>query len=79
MWKSDAFVATALTVYGIETKKDFVAEPTECRKVATALTVYGIETDMPCHHRNHRIPVVTVLTVYGMRRRVQDSRGAKRR
>ena len=36
-------VATVLTVYGIETKKDvFIMKPPI--KVATALTVYGIET-----------------------------------
>ncbi len=37
-------VATALTVYGIETK--LLENPSfEGQKVATALTVYGIETN----------------------------------
>ena len=38
------FVATALTVYGIETMCSFRIELLLCG-VATALTVYGIETD----------------------------------
>ena len=37
-------VATALTVYGIETVKKLVDVPAEYPEVATALTVYGIET-----------------------------------
>ena len=36
-------VATALTVYGIETPNIFPGSPS-ARRVATALTVYGIET-----------------------------------
>ena len=36
-------VATALTVYGIETSQDL--ENTSVPRVATALTVYGIETN----------------------------------
>ena len=36
-------VATALTVYGIETR-DFIFHPVSLLSVATALTVYGIET-----------------------------------
>ena len=37
-------VATALTVYGIETLKDRYDMYVKDAKVATALTVYGIET-----------------------------------
>ena len=38
-------VATALTVYGIETLRKLVSKlPWICYGVATALTVYGIET-----------------------------------
>ena len=37
-------VATALTVYGIETVLD-ESQLYMIRRVATALTVYGIETD----------------------------------
>ena len=43
------------------------------------LTVYGIETIL-CTYNVERIDeVATAPTVYGMRRRVRDSRGAKRR
>ena len=37
-------VATALTVYGIETVEFVDRETLDSRIVATALTVYGIET-----------------------------------
>ena len=37
-------VATALTVYGIETSKTACRPATPPNAVATALTVYGIET-----------------------------------
>ena len=37
-------VATALTVYGIETRLTVVLLFKSLKKVATALTVYGIET-----------------------------------
>ena len=43
------------------------------------LTVYGIETYCHCRRQTHCQQVATVLTVYGMRRRVRDGRGAKRR
>ena len=46
--------------------------------VATALTVYGIETGF-VDRIIASTAVATALTVYGMRRRVRDSRGAKRR
>ena len=40
-------VATALTVYGIETRKVKVLTSVEFKLfVATALTVYGIETEL---------------------------------
>ena len=48
-------------------------------RVATALTVYGIETNQKQLQFLARFLVATVPTVYGMRRRVRDSRGAKRR
>ena len=48
--------------------------------VATALTVYGIETiTIFIMVFQNDLGVATALTVYGMRRRVRDSRGAKRR
>ena len=37
-------VATALTVYGIETQENFLLPLQALFTVATALTVYGIET-----------------------------------
>ena len=48
--------------------------------VATALAVYGIETFIypPIALFNNSL-VATALTVYSMRRRVRDSRGATRR
>ena len=39
-------VATALTVYGIETLKGYITHCTSLYTVATALTVYGIETQL---------------------------------
>ena len=40
------FVATVLTVYGIETAPDASFEHvTDLKQVATVLTVYGIETN----------------------------------
>ena len=98
-------VATALTVYGIETqiaplvilfitrlqqhlpftvlKLKRICKYSDCIifTVATALTVYGIETlkyqilNLGAAYER----VATALSVYGMRRRVRDSRGAKRR
>ena len=48
--------------------------------VATVLTVYGIETLLEATAQQCPLgTVATVLTVHGMRRRVRDSRGAKRR
>ena len=42
-------VATALTVYGIETTSEQLAAAGRLSEVATALTVYGIETkSAPC-------------------------------
>ena len=38
-------VATALTVYGIETPTAYAAMHNKSSTVATVLTVYGIETD----------------------------------
>ena len=39
------YVATALTVYGIETPADLASLRASASNVATALTVYGIETN----------------------------------
>ena len=73
-------VATVLTVYGIETIDKIAATVHEqWSSVATVLTVHGIET-FSCDRLNVCKDIVaTVLTVHGMRRRVRDSRGAKRR
>ena len=59
-------VATALTVYGIETNHIVGQYKAWIALVATALTVYGIETVVlptPCHQNNE---VATALTVYGI-------------
>ena len=49
-------------------------------KVATIPTVYGIEMHFaPEQNQDVIDSVAIVFTVYGMRRRVRDSRGAKRR
>ena len=44
MAKNNKKVATALTVYGIETIQDSYHNSSHHKIVATALTVYGIET-----------------------------------
>ena len=63
---ADCKVATALTVYGIET----VVKPHLKRiiffHVATALTVYGIETDFNSYTLDIFFSVATALTVYGI-------------
>ena len=60
-------VATALTVYGIETFWRLVSIGRPPRKVATALTVYGIETHFNMFIANTCFTVVaTALTVYGI-------------
>ncbi len=63
---ADCKVATALTVYGIET----VVKPHLKRiiffHVATALTVYGIETLKILTECSVRFSVATALTVYGI-------------
>ena len=60
-------VATALTVYGIETNSSFSFQ-FESERVATALTVYGIETYIGqlC---GFPTTVATALTVYGIETR----------
>ena len=61
------YVATALTVYGIETILSAIILPLS-KPVATALTVYGIETQLrqlTSYMRNHW-HVATALTVYGI-------------
>ena len=59
------YVATALTVYGIETDNCqlYICEQVV---VATALTVYGIETVGFIIGIILRLPVATALTVYGI-------------
>ena len=57
------YVATALTVYGIETEVVF---PYDALYVATALTVYGIETATISAWRFTSHQVATALTVYGI-------------
>ena len=58
----------------------FLAFVRKHRSVATAPTVYGIETALALQVVVGCIRcVATAPTVYGMRRRVRDSRGAKRR
>ena len=47
--------------------------------VATTPTACGIETGTFYRSLFKNFSVATVLTAYGMRRRVRDSRGAKRR
>ena len=47
--------------------------------VVTVLTVYGIETLSGLTRPRNMHKVATAPTVYGMRRRVRGSRGAKRR
>ena len=46
-------VATALTVYGIETQQALHHLQEYLERVATALTVYGIET----HYQLHRYQI----------------------
>ena len=61
-------VATALTVYGIETSKNPLAGNFSMLPVvATALTVYGIETSKTaCRPATPPNAVATALTVYGI-------------
>ena len=61
------FVATALTVYGIETFSHGEYLLQYERLVATALTVYGIETDIIMSpFIKSTLTVATALTVYGI-------------
>ena len=59
-------VATALTVYGIETHTIAAVATVTIATVATALTVYGIETSNECFILDTFIQVATALTVYGI-------------
>ena len=60
------FVATAPTVYGIETRSKRHARSKNIR-VATAPTVYGIETNKRAEGRVRRYSAVaTAPTVYGI-------------
>ena len=55
-------VATALTVYGIETALMEVALLSDATKVATALTVYGIETpNLPYNYGELLLPLQQLL------------------
>ena len=61
---NEVMVATALTVYGIETLC-YISSHKSIALVATALTVYGIETSL--NAKNSRpVYVATALTVYGI-------------
>ena len=62
-------VATALTVYGIETLY-YPLQMHHSYLVATALTVYGIET-LECFKLKVAIVVATVLTVYGIETKIR--------
>ena len=59
-------VATALTVYGIETSNVEMTLICFFGHVATALTVYGIETLNSSSSYSHSLTVATALTVYGI-------------
>ena len=59
-------VATALTVYGIETSLWLLKAQDQPSSVATALTVYGIETHLVESLNNVFGKVATALTVYGI-------------
>ena len=60
------FVATVLTVYGIETQAEGI-DINSVDLVATVLTVYGIETfPTICRPQVSVGRVATVLTVYGI-------------
>ena len=58
-------VATALTVYGIETSLWLLKAQDQPSSVATALTVYGIETSNGVPKSSNSL-VATALTVYGI-------------
>ena len=61
------FVATVLTVYGIETGRiEVFSIPKLFGKVATVLIVYGIETVLASANISVIQAVATVLTVYGI-------------
>ena len=63
---AEPFVATALTVYGIETITN-IFHSNILITVATALTVYGIETLLGIPSTSScSLPVATALTVYGI-------------
>ena len=71
-------VATALTVYGIETPYLRQNEHIDILYVATVLTVYGIETrDYLSRKHKNDWNVATAPIIYGMRRMVRGSRGAR--
>ena len=60
-----AAIATAPTVYGIETKNDSSIF-WHIDYIATAPTVYGIETRTILLHLLENLLVATALTVYGI-------------
>ena len=65
------YVATVLTVYGIETYQQLLIVNHTTHLVATVLTVYGIETQIQCC-LILGLQVATVLTVYGIDTRQFD-------
>ena len=73
-------VATALTVYGIETHlhKEILVIPAFRLQQPLPFTVLK-QSRFDTKGFLLLVFVATALTVYGMRRRVRDGRGAKRR
>ena len=61
-----AFVATVLTVYGIETSITAYHSVPSNYTVATVLTACGIETIRMTHVDRNKFDVATVPTVYGI-------------
>ena len=63
------FVATALTVYGIETDKECIKDYAVIQELQQLLpfTVLKLVLPTPCHQNNE---VATALTVYGIETRI---------
>ena len=75
-----SFVATVPTVYGIETAQEMYGSPLSLLPLQQYLPFTVLKLLIINSNKEfNSLIVATVLTVYGMRRRVRDSRGAKRR
>lgn len=73
-------VATVPTVYGIETAQEMYGSPLSLLPLQQYLPFTVLKLLIINSNKEfNSLIVATVLTVYGMRRRVRDSRGAKRR